>query len=77
LPQVKTSGLKDRYAEGIMSKLVGTFGGTRNTTVDPRYQRTLMAVTNGVLESQNLSDLASENQPSPTGPTTTTRFATG
>lgn len=57
-------GLQDRYAEGIMSKLVGTFGGTRKTTVDPRYQQNLMAVSNGSLESQNISDVASENQPS-------------
>lgn len=26
----------DRYAEGIMSRLRGQFGGTRSTTVDPR-----------------------------------------
>jgi hypothetical protein len=58
-------GLKDRYFEGIMSKIKGKFGGTRTTTVDPRYQANLMAIDGGVLESQNVGDLALENQPSP------------
>jgi hypothetical protein len=58
-------GLQDRYSEGIMSKLRGTFGGTRSTTVDPRYATNLMAVSGGALESQNLKDLAAENAPSP------------
>ena len=40
-----------------MSKIVGQFGGTRSTTVDPRYKANLMAVSKGVLESQNLKDL--------------------
>jgi hypothetical protein len=57
-------GLGDRYSEGIMSKLRGTFGGTRSTTVDPRYQANLMAIHGGTLEAQNLKDLAAENQPS-------------
>lgn len=58
-------GLQDRYSEGIMSKIRGKFGGTRTTTVDPRYQTNLMAVSGGVLEAQNVGDLASENEPSP------------
>jgi hypothetical protein len=58
-------GLQDRYSEGIMSSIIGTFGGTRSTTVDPRYQINLMAVTGGILESQNLKDVAEENAPSP------------
>jgi hypothetical protein len=58
-------GLKDRYSEGIMSKLRGKFGGTRQTTVDPRYKANLMAIDGGALESQNLRDVASENDPSP------------
>jgi hypothetical protein len=58
-------GLQDRYSERIMSKLVGKFGGTRSTTVDPKYQVNLMAVSGGVLESQNLKDVAEETAPSP------------
>jgi hypothetical protein len=58
-------GLQDRYSEGIMSKLRGTFGGTRSTTVDPLYKANLMGVSGGVLESRNLKDLAVENNPSP------------
>ena len=57
-------GLQDRYSEGIVSHILGTFGGTRTTTVDPRYQANLMAVSGGVLEARNLQDLASENTPS-------------
>lgn len=58
-------GLDDRYSEGIMSRIRGRFGGTRATTVDPRYQSNLMAVHRGVLESQNVADVATENEPSP------------
>lgn len=58
-------GLQDRYSESIMSKLSGMVGGTRSNTVDPRYKANLMAVVNGALESQNLTDLAVENNPSP------------
>ncbi len=58
-------GLKDRYSESIMSQIRGTFGGTRTTTADPKYQTNLMAVHGGVLEKQNVGDLASENAPSP------------
>ncbi len=58
-------GLQDRYSEGILSKIRSRYGGTRATTVDPRYQTNLMAVSGGALESQNLRDLAAENQPSP------------
>jgi hypothetical protein len=56
-------GLQDRYSEGIVSRILGQYGGTRTTTVDPRYASNLMAVQGGVLESQNLRDLAGENAP--------------
>jgi hypothetical protein len=58
-------GLKDRYSESIMSKIVGSFGGTRSNTVHPGYQGNLMAVDQGKLESKNVADLATENEPSP------------
>jgi len=58
-------GLRDRYSESIMSQVRGTFGGTRQTTAQPGYTTNLMAVTGGVLEKQNVADLASENEPSP------------
>ena len=58
-------GLQDRYSEGIMSKIKGRFGGTRTTTVHPLYEKNLMAVDSGVLESRNLEDLGVENEPSP------------
>ena len=58
-------GLQDRYSESIMSKVKGKFGGTRVTTAQPGYQANIMAIDNGVLEGQNVQDLALENEPAP------------
>jgi hypothetical protein len=58
-------GLTDRYSEGIMSKIKGSFGGERTTTVQPGYAGNLMAVSGGALESKNVRDVAEENEPSP------------
>ncbi len=58
-------GLQDRYSEGIMSKIKGTFGGTRSTTVDPGYSGNIMAESGAPLESKNVRDVAAENEPSP------------
>lgn len=58
-------GLDDRYSEGIISKVMGTFGGTRTTTVQPGYKGNIMAVGGGALEGKNVADVAEENEPSP------------
>jgi hypothetical protein len=58
-------GLEDRYSESIMSTLRGQWGGVRHTVATQGYQTNLMAVGGGVLEKQNVGDLASENAPSP------------
>jgi hypothetical protein len=58
-------GLKDRYSETIMSSIRGTFGGRRETPPDHGYEGNLMGVTNGVLQQQNVADVAAENEPSP------------
>jgi hypothetical protein len=58
-------GLKDRYSEGIISKIKSTWGGTRTTAVEPGYRGNLMAEDNGALESKNVADVARENEPSP------------
>jgi hypothetical protein len=58
-------GLEDRYSESIMSSLRGTWGGVRHTVATQGYQHNLMADSNGVLEKQNVGDLASENAASP------------
>lgn len=58
-------GLQDRYSESIMSKLSGSFGGTRSTSVQSGYNGNIMAVHGGALWSKNLGDLAVENEPSP------------
>lgn len=58
-------GLQDRYSESIMSKLSGSFGGTRSTSVQSSYNGNIMAVHGGALWSKNLGDLAVENEPSP------------
>jgi hypothetical protein len=60
-------GLKDRYSESIMSSIRGAFGGTRSTTAHPGYQMNLMAEQPGRLESKNVADLATENEPSSWG----------
>ena len=56
-------GLEDRYSESIMSKIRGTWGGVRHTVATSGYQMNLMAISGGVLEKQNVGDLASENAP--------------
>lgn len=48
-----------------MSKIRSTWGGSRIKTVEPGYANNIMAVAGGVLTSQNLADLAAENEPSP------------
>jgi hypothetical protein len=58
-------GMQDRYSEGIISRISSNFGGPRTTTVPAKYKDNLMGSYWGVLGSQNVSDLASENQPSP------------
>jgi hypothetical protein len=58
-------GLEDRYSESIMSSIRGTWGGVRHTVATQGYQTNLMASSGGVLEKQNVGDLASENAPSP------------
>jgi hypothetical protein len=58
-------GLQDRYSESLFSKISGSFGGARQTTVQPGYDGNLMAVDQGVLEKKNVGDLAAENAPSP------------
>lgn len=58
-------GLKDRYTESTMSSIRGKWGGVRHTVASAGYQANLMAIDQGVLEKQNVADLASENAPSP------------
>ena len=58
-------GMDDRYSEGIISKIKGTFGGSRSTSIQTGYGGNIMGVCYGVLESKNLVDLASENSPNP------------
>jgi hypothetical protein len=58
-------GLEDRYSEPILSKIRAIWGGARINTVQPAYANNIMAVDGGVLTSQNLADLAAENEPSP------------
>jgi hypothetical protein len=57
-------GLDDRYSESIMSKIKGSFGRQRSTTVNPGYEGNLMAVDKGTIASKNVRDLAAENEPS-------------
>jgi hypothetical protein len=57
-------GLDDRYVESIMSKIRGSWGGTRVTSAKPGYAKNLMAVADGDLERQNVEDVAAENEPS-------------
>lgn len=58
-------GMGDRYTEPIWSKVSSLVGGPRRATADPGYEGNLMAEVNGWLTSQNVTDLAQENQPSP------------
>lgn len=58
-------GLKDRYSESILSKLKGSVGWQRTSTVEAGYQGNLMAVQGGYISGQNAADLIAENQPSP------------
>jgi hypothetical protein len=56
-------GLADRYSEGIISKVMGTFGGKRDTQVQTGYERNIMGVHGGGLEQRNVIDLVKENSP--------------
>ena len=56
-------GMDDRYLEGWWSKLSGSFGGQRTTTIVPGYEGNLMGEHAGALESKNVRDLAEENAP--------------
>lgn len=59
-------GLDDRYSESIFSSVAGTFDESwRTSTVQSGYEGNLMGAHQGVLGSQNVADLASENAPSP------------
>ncbi len=58
-------GLDDRYSESITSKISGTFGGSRDNTIQPGYEGNLMGQHQGTLGSRNLADLGTENEPSP------------
>ena len=58
-------GMGDRYTEPIWSKVSALVGGPRRSTPDTGYEGNLMAQVNGWLTSQNVTDLAQENQPSP------------
>ena len=58
-------GMDDRYSESIFSKVGGRFGCTRTNTIQSGYDGNIMGVHQGSLSSQNLADLASENEPSP------------
>lgn len=57
-------GLDDRYNEKLASKIKGSFGGTRTTTIQPGYENNMMGTDNGKLEKQNVLDLIRENKPS-------------
>jgi hypothetical protein len=57
-------GLQDRYSESIISRIRGRFGGVRSNTIQPGYTGNIMGQHGGTLSSQNLRDLASENEPS-------------
>lgn len=56
-------GLRDRYSEGIMSKIRGKFGGRRTSTVEGGYEQNLMGVVGGATESRTVQDLGAENAP--------------
>lgn len=58
-------GMGDRYTEPIWSKISALVGGPRSATPDKGYEGNLMAEVNGFLTTQNVIDLAQENQPSP------------
>jgi hypothetical protein len=58
-------GLKDRYIESLFSRVRGEFGGTRAADVEPGYEHNLMGEQDGALGAQNVSDIASESEPSP------------
>jgi len=57
-------GMKDRYSESIVSKIKSLWGGRRSTTVQSGYDKNLMGVVNGSLESKNVADIIAENEPS-------------
>jgi hypothetical protein len=57
-------GVRDRYTEGIMSRVGGLVGATRSATVDPGYQGTIMGETGGTTTSATVRDIGEENKPS-------------
>jgi hypothetical protein len=58
-------GLEDRYSESIASTVRGLVGGSRTTVAQPGYAANLMAEEGGRLSTQNVADVATENEPSP------------
>ncbi len=58
-------GLRDRYSEGIMSRISRFLGGTGTATAQPGYEGNIMAVHGGTLASKNVKDVTEENEPSP------------
>jgi hypothetical protein len=70
-------GLEDRYSESIMSKIRSTWGGVRHTVATQGYQTNLMAISGGVLEKQNVGDLAQKMHPVLTGSTMMMRSVIG
>ena len=57
-------GLDDRYSEPLRSQICNLWGCEREGEVQPGYEGNLMSEKNGKLESQNVADLATENEPS-------------
>ncbi len=51
-------GLRDRYTEGILSKIRGRFGGERQTPAESGYERNVMGTVGGTLERSNVGDVA-------------------
>jgi hypothetical protein len=56
-------GMKDRYQEGMWSKLKSKFGGERTTTVDDGYVGHLMGTNEGANSSKTVQDLGNETKP--------------
>jgi len=54
--------LRDRYSEGIMSRVRGNFGGERVASPEPGWAGNLMAESGGVLESKNVRSIAEESE---------------
>ena len=50
-------GLDDRYSEGILSQIAGTFGGKRESVIEEGWAGNIMAEHGGVVEGKNVRDL--------------------